>query len=387
VEAVVSQEQGAEPFATLLEESLRGRSIEEGQRVQGTIVELAKDHAIVDIGYKVEGLVALEELRGADGRIAVQPGDEVEVIVESLEPLDEEQGLCRLSKRAADHARRWDELAAAHEVGEPVEGVISGRIKGGLSVHLGEGLTAFLPASQADLRPGADIGALIGRRERFLIVKLGRHENIVVSRRAVLERDRSEERTRVFGRLRVGDIVEGRVKGLTDYGAFIDLGGVDGLLHVSDMSWGRVGRPADLFRVGDLVRVKVLKVESEAGRVSLGLKQITEEPWRDVLDRYAPGTVVRGRISALKDYGAFVDLGGGIHGLIHIGDLSWTQRVDHPSALLKEGEIVEAVVLRVEQPEGRRPKIWLGIKQLTPGPGERTPPRPPARGQALPGRA
>jgi small subunit ribosomal protein S1 len=362
---VFSQGGGDEDsFAALFEQSLQNE-LKEGEIVTGTVVAVQKDYVVVDIGYKSEGQVPLNEFVGADGSVTVKPGDRIEVFLEARE---NEHGLCVLSKEKADRLKVWDDISAACERDELIEGIISQRVKGGLSVTIRGGVKAFLPGSQVDLRPVRNLDAFIGKNYKFKVIKFNKKRgNIVLSRRVLLEKERAELKGQTLERLKEGQIVEGIVKNLTEYGAFIDLGGIDGLLHITDMSWGRVNHPSELFQVGDHVRVKVLKFNAETERVSLGLKQITEDPWTRASEKYVPGTVVRGKVVSLKDYGAFIELEEGIEGLVHISEMSWTRRVKHPSKMVAVGDTVEAVVLDVDTANNR---ISLGMKQLEANPYE-----------------
>ena len=352
-------------FAALFAESIAQENAKEGEILRGTVISVGKDFAIVDIGYKSEGQVALEEFRGADGTITVAPGDQVDVLLESRE---NDAGMCVLSKEKADRFKVWDEISAACERDELIEGTITTRVKGGLSVTIRGGVKAFLPGSQVDLRPVRNLDAFLGQAFKFKVIKFNKKRgNIVLSRRVLLEKERAALKESTLERLKEGQIVEGIVKNLTEYGAFIDLGGIDGLLHITDMSWGRVNHPSELFPVGDHVRVKVLKFNADTERVSLGLKQITEDPWSRAAEKFVPGTVVRGKVVSLKDYGAFIELEEGIEGLVHISEMSWTRRVKHPSKMVAVGDMVEAVVLDVDVKQNR---ISLGMKQLEPNPYE-----------------
>ena len=354
-----------EDFAALFAESLQQDNTKEGEILRGTVISVGKDYAIVDIGYKSEGQVPLEEFRGADGQITVAAGDVVDVLLESRE---NEAGMVVLSKEKADRFKVWDEISAACERDELIEGTISARVKGGLSVTIRGGVKAFLPGSQVDLRPVRNLDAFLGQNFKFKVIKFNKKRgNIVLSRRVLLEKERAALKESTLERLKEGQIVEGIVKNLTEYGAFIDLGGIDGLLHITDMSWGRVNHPSEMFQVGDHVRVKVLKFNADTERVSLGLKQITEDPWSRAAEKYIPGTVVRGKVVSLKDYGAFIELEEGIEGLVHISEMSWTRRVKHPSKVVAVGDAVEAVVLDVDVKQNR---ISLGMKQLEPNPYE-----------------
>ncbi len=354
---------GEESFAALFEESLKHEDLKEGDIVKGKVIGLGNENVIVDIGYKSEGAIPIHEFVDSEGKVAVKVGDEVDVFLESRE---DEDGLCVLSKEKADRLKVWDEISAACERDELIEGTISARVKGGLSVTIRGGVKAFLPGSQVDLRPVRNLDAYIGKAHRFKVIKFNKKRgNIVLSRRVLLEKERAELKEQTLDKLKEGQIVEGIVKNLTEYGAFIDLGGIDGLLHITDMSWGRVTHPSELFQVGDHVRVKVLKFNSETERVSLGLKQMMEDPWTHAQEKYPPGTVVRGKVVSLKDYGAFIELEQGIEGLIHVSEMSWTRRVKHPSKVLAIGDTVEAVVLDIDP---RQNRISLGMKQLEPNP-------------------
>src|SRR3954449_4205170 len=354
-----------ESFAALFEESLKHEDVKEGDIVKGRVIHVGKDHVVVDIGYKSEGTIPLYVVLQADGSVGVKEGDEIDVFLESRE---NENGLCVLSKEKADRLKVWDEISEACERDELIEGVISQRVKGGLSVTIRGGVKAFLPGSQVDLRPVRNLDAFLGQNFKFKVIKFNKKRgNIVLSRRVLLEKERAALKESTLERLKEGQIVEGIVKNLTEYGAFIDLGGIDGLLHITDMSWGRVNHPSELFQVGDHVRVKVLKFNPESERVSLGLKQISEDPWTMAEQIYKPGTVVKGKVVSLKDYGAFIELQEGIEGLVHISEMSWTRRVKHPSKVVAVGDVVEAVVLDIDAKNNR---ISLGMKQLEPNPYE-----------------
>jgi small subunit ribosomal protein S1 len=364
---MTSSTAGEESFAALFEESLKKDSIKEGGIVKGRVISIAKDYVVIDIGYKSEGQVPVEEFASpeGDGKLLIKEGDEIEVYLESRE---NENGLCVLSKEKADRLKVWDEISEACERDELIEGVISQRVKGGLSVTIRGGVKAFLPGSQVDLRPVRNLDAFLGKSYKFKVIKFNKKRgNIVLSRRVLLEKERAEMKEQTLEKLKEGQIVEGIVKNLTEYGAFIDLGGIDGLLHITDMSWGRVNHPSEMFQVGDQVRVKVLKFNSETERVSLGLKQISEDPWTTASARYTPGTVVKGKVVSLKDYGAFIELEQGIEGLVHISEMSWTRRVKHPSKMVAVGDVVEAVVLDIDPKQNR---ISLGMKQLESNPYE-----------------
>src|SRR5215831_12359826 len=350
---------GGGTFAELFAKS--ERAMKEGEVVRGTVLAIDGENVHVDVGFKSEGLIPLWELMDDNGRVLVKPGDTVDVLIEEVEDAD---GRIALSKEKADRLKIWDEISRAYEADEPVDGVIVSRVKGGLSVDIG--VKAFLPGSQVDLRPVRNLESLIGERVGFKIIKFNkRRGNIVLSRRALLEKERERQRRETLQTLEVGQIVDGVVKNLTDYGAFIDLGGIDGLLHVTDMSWGRVNHPSEIFQVGDEIKVKVLKFDSENERVSLGLKQIQPDPWIDASMRYPIGKRISGRVVSLAEYGAFVELEPGIEGLIHVSEMSWTKRIKHPSKVVAVGDTVEAVVLDVDE---RDRKISLGMKQIEPNP-------------------
>ena len=349
-----------EDFAQLFEQSVN--LVKEGEVVIGTVLRADPDNVLIDIGYKSEGLIPTYEFADAKGIANIEPGQQVEVMIEQTENDD---GLVMLSKEKADRVRVWEVLSKAHDDGEVVEGVITGRVKGGLAVNL-SGVKAFLPGSQVDLRPVRSLERLIGETAKFKIIKFNqRRGNIVLSRRALLETEREALRAGTLKVLSEGAIVDGVIKNITDYGAFIDLGGVDGLLHITDMSWGRISHPSELFQVGDGVKVQVLKFDAQSERVSLGLKQTQPDPWEAVADRYPIGLRLRGKVVSLADYGAFVELEPGIEGLIHVSEMSWTKRVKHPSKVVAIGDEADVIVLEVDPVER---KISLGMKQIEPNP-------------------
>jgi small subunit ribosomal protein S1 len=355
-------EQGS--FAALFEQSLKGGDFgKEGEIVQGTVVAVHRDAVIIDIGGKSEGMIALSEFLDATGQLTVKPGDKIEVYVESRENDD---GLVTLSKEKADKAKVWQELVKAYKNDELIEGTITQRVKGGLSVTIRGGVKAFLPGSQVDLRPIRNLDKLIGQTFQFKFLKFNeRRGNIVLSRRVLLEKERDEQKTKTLETLEEGKVVRGVIKNITEYGAFVDLGGIDGLLHITDMSWGRVTHPEEMFKVGDEVTVKVLKYNAETERVSLGLKQTQEDPWTHAEEAYPPGKRVRGKVMSITDYGAFVELEPGIEGLIHVSEMSWTKKVKHPSKLLEMNQEIECQVLEVDS---KAKRISLGLKQLEPDP-------------------
>jgi small subunit ribosomal protein S1 len=354
-----------ESFAEMFEASIRDENFKEGDIVRGRVIHVASEYVIVDIGFKSEGQIPIDEFIGTDGQVHVKEGDDVEVLLESKE---DDEGLIVLSKEKADKLKVWDEISAACERDELIEGTITQRVKGGLSVTIRGGVKAFLPGSQVDLRPVRNLDSFIGNTFKFKVIKFNKKRgNIVLSRRVLLEKERAELKASTLEKLKEGTIVEGVVKNLTEYGAFIDLGGIDGLLHITDMSWGRVNHPSEMFQVGDKVKVKVLKYNADTERVSLGLKQITEDPWTYAEEKYPVGAKVAGKVVSLKDYGAFVELEEGIEGLIHVSEMSWTRRIKHPSKVLAIGDQVEAVVLDIDAKNNR---ISLGMKQLEPNPYE-----------------
>ena len=349
-----------ESFEQLFEQSLN--VVKEGEVVIGTVLRADPETVLIDIGYKSEGLIPTYEFANAQGIADIEPGQKVEVMVEQAE---NEEGMVMLSKEKADRVRVWERLSEAHDQGAVVEGVITGRVKGGLAVNL-NGVKAFLPGSQVDLRPVRSLERMIGENHKFKIIKFNqRRGNIVLSRRALLETEREALREDTLRVLEEGALVEGVIKNLTDYGAFIDLGGVDGLLHITDMSWGRISHPSELFQVGDSIKIRVLKFDRETERVSLGLKQTLPDPWEAVGDRYPIGLRLRGKVVSLADYGAFIELEPGIEGLIHISEMSWTKRVKHPSKVVAIGDETDVIVLDVDPIER---KISLGMKQIEPNP-------------------
>jgi small subunit ribosomal protein S1 len=350
-------------FAELLEGAPGGgANIREGTIVKGRVVRLTDDMVIVDIGHKSEGEIPIQEFQSPEG-LRVKVGDDVDVYLDTFEDND---GELVLSHERAEMLRAWDRISEAYEKDETVEGTIMARVKGGLSVDIG--VKAFLPGSQVDLRPVRNLDKLIGTKLQFKIIKFNKKRgNIVLSRRILLERDREKLRAATLENLKEGNILKGIVKNITDYGAFIDLGGIDGLLHITDMSWGRINHPSQLFEVGQEVEVKVLSYDEQRQRVSLGYKQLQADPWTIAGERYPVGTRAHGKVVSLTDYGAFVELENGIEGLIHVSEMSWSKRVRHPSKIVQVGEEVEVVVLAVDL-ENRR--ISLGMKQIEPNPWE-----------------
>jgi len=355
-------------FMELYEESLK--SIQEGGLVRGTIVHVDKEFVLVDIGYKSEGQIPIGEFIDAGGNVTARVGDPVDVLLERRE---DDEGIIILSKEKAAKIRIWDEIREIYEKGGTIRGKIIARVKGGMSVDIG--LPAFLPGSQINLKPIKDFDSHIGSVQEFKILKYNkRRSNIVLSRRAILESERAAMREKTLQHLEVGAVMEGAVKNITEYGLFIDLGGIDGLLHITDMSWGRVGHPSELFRVGDKINVKVLNFDAGSGRVSLGLKQLKPDPWLQANERYTVGSKLKGRVVSLADYGAFVEIEEGIEGLVHVSEMSWTRKVRHPSQIVKVGDEIEAMVMNIDTGNKR---ISLGLKQVEPNPwdviGERYP--------------
>lgn len=348
-------------FHDLFSQALEAEEIKEGAVVGGTIIGLENDYVIVDIGYKSEGRIPKYEFRDASGAIAVTPGDHIEVYLEAIE---DEDGMLVLSKEKADLMKAWEDISKACENDEMVEGVITARVKGGLSVDIG--VKAFLPGSQVDLRPVKNLDKLIGTRAKFKIIKFNKKRgNIVLSRRVLLEKEREERRKDTLKKIEVGKIMRGVVKNITDYGAFIDLGGIDGLLHITDMSYGRINHPGELFNQGDEVDVMILKFDPNTQRVSLGYKQIKPDPWMDADLKYPANTRIHGRVVSLTDYGAFVEIEEGIEGLVHISEMSWNKRIKHPSKLVSVNDEVDAVVLDIDVQAKR---VSLGMKQLEANP-------------------
>lgn len=353
-----------ESFAELLEESLGGSWVQPGSLVTAKVVSVGPDYVLVDAGLKSESAIPTEQFKREDGEIDVAEGDEVEVAVESLE---DGFGETRLSREKARRLRAWEHLKVAFEAEDSVTGYISGKVKGGFSVDI-DGIRAFLPGSLVDVRPVRDPSYLEGKPLEFKIIKLDqRRNNVVASRRAVVEKEFSAEREALLERLTEGAVLKGIVKNMTDYGAFVDLGGIDGLLHVTDMAWKRVRSPQEVVEVGQELDVKVLKFDRERHRVSLGLKQLSEDPWSDLPRRYASGTRMFGHVTNITDYGCFVEIEDGVEGLVHSSEMDWANKTVNPSRFVHIGQEVEVMVLAID-PERRR--ISLGIKQCTPNPWE-----------------
>ena len=346
-------------FMQMYEESLK--SIQEGEVVSGEIVQIDKEYVLVDIGYKSEGQIRIQEFFDPEGNLTAKVGDKIEVLLERRE---DDEGVIRLSKEKAAKIKVWDKVKKIYESDETISGQIVSRVKGGLSVDIG--LQAFLPGSQVDLRPIRDMDSLVGTVHDFKIVKYNkRRGNIVLSRRAILEAERLSLKEDTLKVIEEGSVLKGTVKNITDYGLFIDLGGIDGLVHITDMSWGRVGHPSEMHQAGDEIEVKVLSFDKEKERVSLGIKQLTLDPWSRVEEMYPIGARVSGRVVSLTDYGAFVEVEQGVEGLIHVSEMSWTRKVRHPSQILAVGDSVETIVLNMDV---ARKRISLGMKQVEPNP-------------------
>jgi small subunit ribosomal protein S1 len=348
-----------EALMDMYEESFK--RFQEGEVVVGKIISVDKDYVLVDIGYKSEGQIRIREFIDEDGNITAKEGDNVEVMVEWW---DEDDEVVVLSKEKAAKVKVWEDIKKAYDDNGIINGTIESRVKGGFSVDIG--VQAFLPGSQADLRPIRNLDEMVGQTLPFKILKYNRkRSNIVLSRRVILEQEREQQRNDTLSSIQENKVVEGIVKNITEYGVFVDLGGVDGLLHITDISWGRVKHPSELFSVGDKVTLKILNLDLERERVSLGMKQLTEDPWASASDKYPVGSRITGKVVSLTDYGAFVELEEGIEGLIHVSEMSWTRKIRHPSKVVSVGEEVSAVVLDIK-PESRR--ISLGMKQVVPNP-------------------
>jgi len=355
---------GAEDFASALESftTETEEAAGEDKVIKGTVLKLTPTRVVVDIGAKSEGMVPLSEVLDYEGKPRFQPGDEIAVMRDKGET---EEGYINLSHQKAQQLRAWDEIEKAYTEKRPIQGVVVERIKGGLGVDI-MGVRGFLPGSQTDLRPMRNLDAIKGQKIEVAIIKLNKKRgNVVVSRKSILEAEQGEKRSKTLEHLQEGAILTGVVKNLTEYGAFVDLGGIDGLLHITDMSWGRLTHPRDLVNVGDQIQVKVLKFDNDKQRVSLGFKQLTPDPWLDAEHRYPVGAHVSGRVISVTDYGAFIELEQGIEGLVHVSEMTWSKRMKHPSKLVSVGDSVECVVLNVNPKERR---ISLGMRQLSANP-------------------
>ncbi|MDC1111122.1 30S ribosomal protein S1 [Alphaproteobacteria bacterium] len=361
-QADITANSTSENFAELLDQSFQEMASIEGSVVSGTVLSIEKDMILIDVGLKSEGRVSLREFGNSEDDIQINPGDIVEVYIERLEDIN---GHAVLSREKAKREESWINLEKALEEQKRVNGVIFGKVKGGFTVDL-EGATAFLPGSQVDIRPIKDLGALMGTPQPFQILKMDRRRgNIVVSRRAVLEDSRAEAKSELVANLQEGQVLQGIVKNITDYGAFVDLGGVDGLLHVTDISWKRINHPSEVLQMGEAVQVKVIKFNDETQRISLGIKQLTEDPWLKVIDRFPVGSKMNGVVTNITDYGSFVELEDGIEGLVHVSEMSWTKKNVHPGKIVSTSEKVEVIVLEIDVSKRR---ISLGIKQCIENP-------------------
>ena len=353
-----------ESFSELLDQSFREMTSIEGSVVSGTVLSVEKDMILIDIGLKSEGRVPLREFGNNEEEIKINTGDVVEVYIERLEDAN---GHAVLSREKARREESWVNLEKALEKQQRVNGVIFGKVKGGFTVDL-EGATAFLPGSQVDIRPIKDLGVLMGTPQPFQILKMDRRRgNIVVSRRAVLEDSRAEARSELVANLQEGQVLQGVIKNITDYGAFVDLGGVDGLLHVTDVSWKRINHPSEALQIGQSVQVKVIKFNDETQRISLGIKQLTEDPWLKVFERFPVNSKMTGIVTNITDYGSFVELEDGIEGLVHVSEMSWTKKNVHPGKIVSTSEKIEVMVLEIDVQKRR---ISLGIKQCVENPWE-----------------
>ncbi len=353
-----------EEFEALLEESFTEKTPKVKSVVKGKVLSLDAGQAVIDIGFKVEGCIDLKEFNGPSGPEDIEVGDEIEVYLDSIE---DGRGLAVISRERARREEAWDRLQKAFDRSEKVEGKIFNKVKGGYTVDLG-GAVAFLPGSQVDVRPVRDMDALMGINHEYMILKMDRpRNNIVVSRRVILEESRAEQRAEVVNRLQDGDVIEGVVKNVTDYGAFVDLGGVDGLLHVTDMAWKRVAHPTDVVTIGEKIQVKIIKVVRETQRISLSIKQLQEDPWLKVSEKYPKDTRHTGHVTNITDYGAFVELEPGVEGLIHISEMSWTKKNIHPGKIVSTSQEIEVMVLDIDW---QRRRIALGLKQIGGNPWE-----------------
>ncbi|MEQ3643049.1 MAG: 30S ribosomal protein S1 [Paracoccus sp. (in: a-proteobacteria)] len=353
-----------EEFEALLNESLEIDTPDEGSVVKGRVIAIEAGQAIIDVGYKMEGRVDLKEFANPGEEPSIKVGDEVEVYLDRVENA---RGEASISREKARREEAWDRLEKAYESEERVEGAIFGRVKGGFTVDLG-GAVAFLPGSQVDVRPVRDAGPLMGLKQPFQILKMDRRRgNIVVSRRAILEESRAEQRAEVIANLTEGQSIDGVVKNITEYGAFVDLGGVDGLLHVTDMAWRRVNHPSEILAIGETVKVQVIKINKDSHRISLGMKQLQADPWDTVADKFPIESVHQGRVTNITDYGAFVELEAGVEGLVHVSEMSWTKKNVHPGKIVSTSQEVEVMVLEIDEAKRR---VSLGLKQTMRNPWE-----------------
>jgi small subunit ribosomal protein S1 len=351
-------------FSAMLEnyEKESAASKQEGEIIRGVVVGISEQNVLIDIGYKSEGVVSKEEFLDRQGNLTVKRGDEVDVLLKSLE---NQEGYAVLSRADAVRVQAWDKLRQAHQSQATITGRVIKRIKGGLEVEI-DGVEAFLPGSQVDVRPVRNLETFINQEIEVRVIKINRKRgNVVVSRKALLEEEFNRKKAETLSNIEEGFVLEGTVKSITEYGAFIDLGGIDGLLHIIDMSWGRIQSPNELFKVGDTLQVKVLKFDREKERISLGYKQLMPDPWQSVAERFPIGSKVNGKVVSLTDYGAFIEIEPGVEGLVHVSEMTWSKRLKHPSKLLSLGQDVEAIVLDVDSHNRR---VSLGIKQATPDP-------------------
>src|SRR3990167_635948 len=351
-----------ESFADLFEKSQSFKQMRAGDVITGIVERVGKDYISVNVRLKSEGLVPTEQFTDARGEVEVKVGDEIDVVVESVE---DGSGATRLSREKAKRAAAWINLEKLQKEGKTVMGLITGKVKGGFTVEI-EGVRAFLPGSLVDVRPVRDTTYIEGKKLEFKVIKMDhKRNNVVVSRRAVVEQEMASERTGVLENMEEGQIIKGIVKNLTDYGAFVDLGGVDGLLHITDMSWKRIKHPSEIINIGDEIDVRILKFDREKGRVSLGLKQLGDDPWADFAERYPSGKVISGHVTNITDYGCFVEIEPGIEGLVHMSEMDWTNKNIHPNKVVQLGDEVEAMILEVNE---ERRRISLGMKQCQPNP-------------------
>ncbi|MBK1636965.1 SSU ribosomal protein S1P [Rhodovulum adriaticum] len=360
----MAQNASMEEFEALLNESFEIDTPAEGSVVKGRVIAVEAGQAIIDVGYKMEGRVDLKEFANPGEPAEIAVGDEVEVFLDRVENA---RGEAVISREKARREEAWDRLEKAYAEEQRVEGAIFGRVKGGFTVDLG-GAVAFLPGSQVDVRPVRDAGPLMGLKQPFQILKMDRRRgNIVVSRRAILEESRAEQRAEIIAKLTEGDAVDGVVKNITEYGAFVDLGGVDGLLHVTDMAWRRVNHPSEILSIGETVKVQVIKINKETHRISLGMKQLQDDPWDAVEAKFPMGTVHKGRVTNITDYGAFVELEPGVEGLVHVSEMSWTKKNVHPGKIVSTSQEVDVMVLEIDTAKRR---VSLGLKQTMRNPWE-----------------
>ncbi len=356
-----SQKEEEMDFKELYEQSLN--QFQYGDIATGKVVQIKDDRIMVDVGWKTEGFIPIDEIKDARGNINISVGDEIDVFIDRRDS----EGNLVLSRDKASKVKIWDEIKNACENDTLVEGVVVEKVKGGLSVDIG--IIAFLPGSQVDVRPVKDLDKFVGQTLDFKVLKYDRkRNNVVLSRRAIVASEREAEKQDILKNIKEGNVVDGIIKNITDYGVFVDLGGIDGLLHVTDISWGRIVKPSEMFQKGDKITTKVLSFDSEKERVSLGLKQLTENPWEKIMETYPVGSVVKGKVVNLTDYGVFVELKSGVEGLVHISEMYWTREIKHPSKVLSIGEEIDVMVLEVN-PQNKR--ISLSLKQTTPNPWEK----------------